>query len=411
MATAQYWRIRGARPYGSDDLELSGLQLWGAGARLDAAATITSTIPPSAGALTSLSDSNLTTVVSWTRDLYQAGGFSVKWVFSAAVSVDSIRSGSGASQAVSLQQLDLDWSTDGTTWQPASGAPMGPVPYTGPNTVTAFTEVKFRFWSLYVTKWMSNGVENGGGQVRVAEWQLFAMGEPVLSAPLTSSTTPTPYVASASSSLGGGYEAFRAFDGNLSDANRWISQSAFAGPERLTLDLGSSTPVTTIKIAPDGAVNIGGGYYITEFQLQASDTGLFAGEQTVVRSWTGLPQSTWASSTFTTFEVAAGGSLPVTAEGFGTISRARNFETGGNGYISGTVKVLGDPTNVPTRRRVRLLRDRDALLVAETWSDAVTGAYLFNEIDRTATYTVLTDDYEHSYRSVVADRITPSLMS
>lgn len=59
---------------------------------------------------------------------------------------------------------------------------------------------------------------------------------------------------------------------------------------------------------------------------------------------------------------------------------------------------------------MRLLRDRDAMLVAETWSDETTGAYLFTEIDRSTTYTVLTDDYQHSYRAVVADRITPSLI-
>ena len=94
----------------------------------------------------------------------------------------------------------------------------------------------------------------------------------------------------------------------------------------------------------------------------------------------------------------------------GTFARVRNFETDGNGVISGTVAILGDPTNTLVRRRVRLLRDKDAVLVAEVWSNATTGAFSFPAIDRTQKYIVLTDDYEASYRAVVADRITPELM-
>ena len=97
--------------------------------------------------------------------------------------------------------------------------------------------------------------------------------------------------------------------------------------------------------------------------------------------------------------------------GLGTVSfasglhKVRDMEHGGDGLISGTVKVKGAPDNVPVSRKVRLLRDVDALCIRETWSDPVTGAYTFAEIDRTVSYTVLSYDYTESFRAVVADRV------
>lgn len=85
------------------------------------------------------------------------------------------------------------------------------------------------------------------------------------------------------------------------------------------------------------------------------------------------------------------------------------MEFSGRGRIAGTVKVKGTP-NVPTKRRVRLLRDRDFLLVRETWSDPVTGAYAFHEIDERYTYSVIADDYEGNFRAVLADRVVPEVM-
>jgi hypothetical protein len=79
---------------------------------------------------------------------------------------------------------------------------------------------------------------------------------------------------------------------------------------------------------------------------------------------------------------------------------------GAFGTITGTVKVSDTPSNDPVHRRVRLYRDRDGVMVAETWSDATTGAYTFNEVDSAFKYTVIAYDYEHNYRAVAADNIT-----
>ena len=77
----------------------------------------------------------------------------------------------------------------------------------------------------------------------------------------------------------------------------------------------------------------------------------------------------------------------------------------GRGRIVGTVTVNGDPTNTPVSRRVVLLRDIDALVLGTTWSDPVTGAYEFSNLDTSFKYTVLSFDHEHVYRAVAADNL------
>ncbi len=82
---------------------------------------------------------------------------------------------------------------------------------------------------------------------------------------------------------------------------------------------------------------------------------------------------------------------------------------GGNGRVSGTTKVKGSP-NVAVRRRVRLLRERDGMMIRETWSDPVTGAYSFDYINENYQYTVISYDHDHNHRAVIADNLTPEMM-
>lgn len=88
----------------------------------------------------------------------------------------------------------------------------------------------------------------------------------------------------------------------------------------------------------------------------------------------------------------------------------RDFEFGGSGRIAGTVKRDADPSDLPLKRRVRLHREQDGMLIREVWSHPVTGAYSFDYIDASKQYTVITYDYEHNYRAVIADNILPELM-
>ena len=70
------------------------------------------------------------------------------------------------------------------------------------------------------------------------------------------------------------------------------------------------------------------------------------------------------------------------------LAGGRHLYFGGRGRIAGTVKEKGTPDR-PVARRVRLFRDLDAHCVGETWSDAVTGSYVFDRIDPTVRYSVL----------------------
>ena len=77
MPAARYWRIVGIETYAGGDLELSGLHLYGAAGRLDATATLTSTIAPTAGTLAALQDDNLATTCRFAGSAVRAGGFAL----------------------------------------------------------------------------------------------------------------------------------------------------------------------------------------------------------------------------------------------------------------------------------------------------------------------------------------------
>ena len=89
-----------------------------------------------------------------------------------------------------------------------------------------------------------------------------------------------------------------------------------------------------------------------------------------------------------------------------------DYKTGllgkGIGTVYGTTEIKGTP-NVPVRARVRLIRERDGLVYRETWSDAITGAYRFEDVDELETYTVLSYHPTRDKRAVVADGITPEV--
>lgn len=87
-----------------------------------------------------------------------------------------------------------------------------------------------------------------------------------------------------------------------------------------------------------------------------------------------------------------------------------DLQDGGTGRIVGTVKEKALPANIPLRRRVLLFNYRDHRQIRETWSDAVTGDYVFNNIDRNRTYTVVSYDHTGFYRAVIADNLAPEPM-
>ena len=95
------------------------------------------------------------------------------------------------------------------------------------------------------------------------------------------------------------------------------------------------------------------------------------------------------------------------------LQHAGDYKTGllgkGVGTVFGTTEIDGTP-DAPLRARVRLIRERDGLVYRETWSDAATGAYRFDNVDELETYTVLSYHPTHDKRAVVADNLIPEVM-
>lgn len=82
---------------------------------------------------------------------------------------------------------------------------------------------------------------------------------------------------------------------------------------------------------------------------------------------------------------------------------------GGLLQITGTTKLIGSPTNLPVRRRVRLHDQRSGRVVQEMWSNAATGSYSFKNL-RPGTYYVTAFDHTGAYGGVIETDITPEPM-
>lgn len=87
----------------------------------------------------------------------------------------------------------------------------------------------------------------------------------------------------------------------------------------------------------------------------------------------------------------------------------RNLYQGGAGFVAGNVKELHkgalSGNEVPVWRRVQLIDEQTRLLVAETWSDPVTGVFRFDNVATGCSYTILSYDHNGVFRAVVADRV------
>ena len=107
--------------------------------------------------------------------------------------------------------------------------------------------------------------------------------------------------------------------------------------------------------------------------------------------------------------VASSPVLPHSADASLRSVFACDVEHGGPGTIYGTTKTKGTP-NLPTKARVVLQHQRSKLPVRETWSDPVTGAFVFTGIDTSQQFLALAEDAEGHFRPVAANRLTPEVL-
>ena len=137
MPAARYWRIVGVQAVAGGDLELSELHLYGASGRLGAAAAITSSHPPTAGALAHLGDDDTTTTCTFASADVRSGGFYIRWDLGADQDLVGVRVGAGPGasdlfvESLMLQFLNAGrWETHkifGAFPHPGASA-MGAVP-------------------------------------------------------------------------------------------------------------------------------------------------------------------------------------------------------------------------------------------------------------------------------------------
>lgn len=78
------------------------------------------------------------------------------------------------------------------------------------------------------------------------------------------------------------------------------------------------------------------------------------------------------------------------------------------GVIDGYTESKGTP-NVPLACKVRLLRERDGMVVRETRSNPVTGYFRFTELADQETYFLLAHYPDRTFRAVAADNLSPEV--
>lgn len=116
---------------------------------------------------------------------------------------------------------------------------------------------------------------------------------------MTSNTTPTPYVASASSVYGNEarYYAYRAFNGTSVDANdAWLS-AGIATPQYIMLDFGTPTTVDTVTML----INNPNASTVApkDFTVQGSNNGT---DFTIIKAFS---ETSWTSNVLKTLQLGA----------------------------------------------------------------------------------------------------------
>lgn len=98
---------------------------------------------------------------------------------------------------------------------------------------------------------------------------------------------------------------------------------------------------------------------------------------------------------------------PITEITFVGQLRAPHVGFGGAGVIRGQVLQSVNTVESPLRRRVMLVHVRSNRPVAQTWSDANTGAYEFTGLDMREQFAALAYDYNDQYAAVIGDHLVP----
>ena len=102
---------------------------------------------------------------------------------------------------------------------------------------------------------------------------------------MTSTNTPSPYVVLENNIYNASYPGWKAMDSNTTSTFFWTIGSTNGPADWLQIDFGSSINIQSMYIKAGNNQS----YAPTGFKIYGSDTGAFAGEETLITSQSGLP--------------------------------------------------------------------------------------------------------------------------
>lgn len=455
MASARYWRVVGIETYGGGDLELGGFHWYAGGTRIDASATLTCNSVPVSGTLANLQDTDTATTTRFSGSQVRSGGFRLVWDFGTPV-VDPYPRIAAAAVDKFIGWGTLQYSSDNTTW--TTDTLFGRVIYPGFGQQTP-ADPKFRIaapsdWdvaskgsSATITGRIAEVRSNFTGIARTNSAR--TSGRRVFGLRLTKVTPSQMFfgglaaLASWGSYNVGKHWAVYGYDGSFTYYPTGVEITVSPAPGAPTavgdvmyFDVNLDTGFCSLKknagswTTPVALPNfVIGDSYVIDLMAPSTSGDILGAEllTSALELGANIPSGAqaWDSASGTDdFSADFVVTKPLdTSEPFwreaiaGSVGAAttnaaapvRDIYLAGRGSITATVKEDGTPTDTPVRRKVRLFRDRDGLLVRETWSDATTGAYSFAEINENETYSVVSYDHNDNYRAVIADRITPTV--
>lgn len=435
MAAHRYWRVINPEARGAGGLAISEFHLLDGTTRVDAGATLTSSVTPSSGSLADLKDDNTATGAEWSSSALRS--LALNWDFGGSPQdVSDVRVGAADSSATMLYSMRLQSSDDAVTW--AEELQVFSISYPGARTKTT-SEQRGR-WNPYdrgmpILADKSAVIFGSGSWARastarssgVLQFEMLpTAGSGMVGAGSVGVATAEAVMASgvgsdAVAGVGWGYQSGgpKASNGASSYGASWTNGDVIG----VVVDFTAGT-ITFYKNGVSQGVafsNLAGKtVYPAAGSTNASNTVM-----TIKPSGFTFPiagASAWDTRLLIKSEVYGRGSFiapatVVTAAGASSYNvrgialprtrRDMNWTMLGQGIgrLKGTTKDKGTP-NVPVSERVRLYRQTDGLLMREVWSTAGTGAYSFDYIDELDTYYVISFDHDLNFRAVVADNLS-----
>ncbi len=225
----------------------------------------------------------------------------------------------------------------------------------------------------------------------VYEWSVTRSGTTLtlrLNGAIQGTSTRSESVPSNTFVLGGGLSGSGSPGGSSASPFRGV-----LGPVRITKAARYATGASytpDFLAYPEGAADP---YWADTVALVTGDANYFAGAAAIAR-----PASSQAHPT----------SWPIRTVSLTPPPPVYRYYWGGLGKIVGTTKIKGTP-NTPVSRRVRLIREVDAVCVGERWSDPATGAYEFVGFDPTVLYSVIVYDGPRVFRAAIQDAVVPEV--